>query len=118
MVSSRAFSLIWGNKRLAGSAIGGMAETQEMLDHSGKHGIVSDVDDQNVVQEPTLTIFQPIRGGMMGQLANRMFDAFYTTKPDGIGMGLSISRTIIEQHGGRLWAVPNDGFGATFQFTL
>jgi alcohol dehydrogenase (NADP+) len=39
-----AFSLIWGNKRLAGSAIGGMAETQEMLDHCGKHGIVSDVE--------------------------------------------------------------------------
>ena len=48
----------------------------------------------------------------------RMFEAFYTTKEEGIGMGLSISRSIIEAHGGRLWAVANDGPGSTFCFTL
>ena len=47
-----------------------------------------------------------------------IFDAFHSTKPDGLGLGLSISRTIVEGHGGRLWAVSNDGPGATFQFTL
>jgi signal transduction histidine kinase/PAS domain-containing protein len=48
----------------------------------------------------------------------RIFEAFYTTKPHGMGIGLSISRTIIESHGGRLWGERNDGPGATFGFTL
>lgn len=48
----------------------------------------------------------------------RVFEAFYTTKPQGMGMGLSINQTIIRNHGGRLWAVNNADTGATFQFTL
>ncbi|HSE19423.1 MAG TPA: ATP-binding protein [Pyrinomonadaceae bacterium] len=48
----------------------------------------------------------------------RVFDAFYTTKPEGMGMGLAISRTIIESHGGRLWATANSPQGAVFQFRL
>ena len=50
--------------------------------------------------------------------SERIFEAFFTTKPQGTGMGLSISRRIIESHGGRLWASPNTGRGTTFQFTL
>jgi signal transduction histidine kinase/FixJ family two-component response regulator len=56
--------------------------------------------------------------GLSVDEAERVFEAFFTTKPQGTGMGLSISRRIIASHGGRLWASPNTGRGATFHFTL
>jgi signal transduction histidine kinase len=56
--------------------------------------------------------------GIDSQMTEDIFHAFYTTKPDGIGMGLAISRSIIEAHGGRLWALGNVPQGAKFQFTL
>jgi PAS domain S-box-containing protein len=56
--------------------------------------------------------------GMAPQQAERIFDAFFTTKPEGTGMGLTISRSIIESHFGRLWVTANPGHGATFHFTL
>jgi signal transduction histidine kinase len=49
---------------------------------------------------------------------DQLFNAFYTTKSHGMGMGLSVSRSIIESHSGRLWAVPNDGPGVTFSFSI
>jgi len=56
--------------------------------------------------------------GLPPHQADLIFNAFFTTKPTGTGMGLPISRSIIESHGGRLWAAANSGRGATFQFTL
>jgi signal transduction histidine kinase len=49
---------------------------------------------------------------------DRLFDSFYTTKNDGMGIGLSVSRSIIASHHGRLWATPNEGPGATFSFSI
>jgi len=56
--------------------------------------------------------------GLPPQQAERIFNAFFTTKIHGTGMGLRISQSIIESHGGRLWAADNSPRGATFQFTL
>jgi PAS domain S-box-containing protein len=56
--------------------------------------------------------------GFDAQHASRLFDAFYTTKREGMGIGLSVSRSIVESHGGRLWAVANERVGATFSFTV
>jgi signal transduction histidine kinase len=56
--------------------------------------------------------------GFEPQNLDRLFEAFYTTKSDGMGIGLSVSRSIIESHHGRLWAAGNDGPGATFSFSI
>jgi len=56
--------------------------------------------------------------GLAPAALERVFEAFYTTKPTGLGVGLSICRSIIEAHGGRLWASPDVARGAIFQFTL
>jgi len=56
--------------------------------------------------------------GFGPQVGERLFEAFYTTKSDGMGIGLSVSRAIIERHRGRLWAAPNDGPGAAVAFSI
>jgi len=61
---------------------------------------------------------QDAGSGFEPHSAEKMFDAFYTTKQHGMGIGLSVSRSIIESHRGRLWAVPNEGPGVTFSFSI
>jgi signal transduction histidine kinase len=56
--------------------------------------------------------------GFQPQATDKLFEAFYTTKRDGMGIGLHVSRSIIEAHYGRLWATANDGPGATFSFAI
>jgi signal transduction histidine kinase len=56
--------------------------------------------------------------GFKPEEQDRLFEAFFTTKPQGTGMGLAISRSIVEAHGGRLWARANQGPGATFFFAV
>ncbi|TBZ14707.1 PAS domain-containing sensor histidine kinase [Rhizobium leguminosarum] len=72
-----------------------------------------------LVSEDMLTLSILDAGvGIAADAADKMFEPFFTTKRNGMGIGLSISRSIIENHGGRMWAVPNDGPGATFAFSL
>ena len=61
---------------------------------------------------------QDAGGGIDPENVDRLFDAFFTTKPNGMGMGLSVCRSIIQSHGGRIWASRNVGAGAAFHFTL
>jgi predicted ATPase/signal transduction histidine kinase len=83
------------------------AERRELL-------VVSAKDDANGVR----VAVRDSGPGLEKEDLDRLFDAFYTTKPLGMGMGLAISRTIIGSHGGRLWATPNVPQGAIFQFRL
>jgi predicted ATPase/signal transduction histidine kinase len=73
-------------------------------EHNGRPAVLVSVQDSGVGLKP-------------GEV-DRLFEAFYTTKAHGIGMGLSISRSIVEAHGGRLWVAPARGPGATFEFIL
>jgi PAS domain S-box-containing protein len=88
-------------------AMANVAERRELMirvrQHDPAHVLVA-VQDSGV--------------GISPDQLDRVFNAFFTTKADGMGMGLSICRSIVEGHGGRLWASCNDGAGATFQFTV
>jgi two-component system, LuxR family, sensor kinase FixL len=86
---------------------GAGAGTRELLVASGR-------DDANGV----LVAVHDSGPGLNSDHHDRLFEAFYTTKSDGVGMGLAISRAIVEAHGGRLWAMPNVAKGAIFQFRL
>ena len=82
----------------------GSRELGVSTERDGSSGVVIAIRDSGV--------------GLNPENLEHLFDPFYTTKPDGMGMGLAISRSIIEAHGGLLWATPNTPCGAVFQFTL
>lgn len=89
-------------------AMSGSGESERKLlirtDQEGSDGVFVAVQDSGP--------------GLAPESLDRLFDAFYTTKPSGMGMGLSICRSIIEAHGGRVWATPSLPQGAVFHFTL
>ncbi len=101
-------NLIMNSRDATVSARGGSREllltSRKSSGPGGRPGVLVTVRDSGIGIEP--------------QDMDRMFDGFFTTKPKGIGLGLSISRTIIEAHRGRIWAAPNDGPGLTVQFSL
>jgi PAS domain S-box-containing protein len=76
------------------------------------------IKSQRAEKDQVLVSLDDTGVGLPPQQADQVFEAFFTTKPHGTGMGLSISRTIVESHGGRLWAVKNSPRGASFCFTL
>ena len=94
--------------------INGIEAMTHVSDEQRSMSVRSHLQDGDQV----LVSVQDSGAGIDPENANRLFNAFYSTKHDGMGMGLSISRSIIEGHGGRIWAANNDGPGATIQFTL
>jgi signal transduction histidine kinase len=88
-----------------------MPEQRRLLTIRGRE------DVQHNARAATISV-EDSGSGLSSVQVGRLFEAFYTTKPHGMGIGLAISRSIIEQHGGRLWAEVNPGPGATFSFTV
>jgi len=83
------------------------------------YGTATDIDDRKRADEARQVVSVSDSGvGLPPQQTDQIFEAFFTTKDHGIGMGLSISRTIVESHGGRLWAADHTLSGANFCFTL
>ena len=116
---SNDLSLVWGDRvqlqqvilnliMNAIEAMSGISQTQRRLLVStvkdGSNGVLVSVRDSGT--------------GFHESALDRLFEAFYTTKENGMGIGLAVSRTIIQAHGGRLWAMPNAPQGAIFHFTL
>lgn len=94
--------------------INGMEAIAASKDGARELFVSSDVDEAN----NAIVAVKDSGAGLDSANLERVFDAFYTTKPEGMGMGLAISRTIIESHGGRLWATTNSPGGAVFQFSM
>ncbi len=76
------------------------------------------ISTQRGESDEVLVMVQDSGVGLDPEGRDKIFDAFYTSKSLGLGLGLAISRSIAEYHGGRLWPTPTDGPCATFQFTI
>lgn len=90
----------------------------ESMDGTAESARLVRIECQVLRERSVLVSVRDSGCGLDQQTAERMFDPFFTTKPGSMGLGLAICRSIIERHGGRLWATPNQKPGTTFQFTL
>ena len=97
--------------------VNGMDAMATVSDRERRLEIRGRADRHDGAAAVTISVHDHGIGLARGQV-EKVFDPFYTTKPEGMGLGLAISRSIIEAHGGRLWAEANDGPGATFSFSL
>ena len=97
--------------------VNGMDAMSTVTDRERRLDILGQPDTQD--GHPAIRITVRDRGlGLNAGEADKLFEAFYTTKPHGMGLGLAICRSIVEAHGGRLWAAPNAPTGVTFEFSL
>jgi len=93
-----------------------MNSIDAMKDMDGKRELI--IKSQRAENEELIVSVSDTGVGLPPQQGDKIFNVFFTTKTHGTGMGLRISRSIVESHGGRLWAADNSPRGATFQFTL
>jgi len=93
-----------------------MNSIDAMKDVDGAREIV--IKSQRAENEQVLVTVSDTGIGLPAEQADQIFKAFFTTKPHGTGMGLSISRSIVESHGGRLWTADNPPRGASFHIAL
>jgi signal transduction histidine kinase len=91
------------------------AEAMSAVDEGARELLIG---TEHTRSNGVLVVVRDSGPGINPEHIERVFEAFYTTKSSGVGMGLSICRSIIEAHGGRLWADANEPRGATFRFTL
>jgi C4-dicarboxylate-specific signal transduction histidine kinase len=99
---------------LVNMVMNGLDAVKAAADGSGEVRISSRLENPKMI----LITVEDSGVGLNAELVEKVFSPFFTTKRNGLGMGLSISRSIVESHGGRLWAAPGPSRGATFQFTL
>jgi C4-dicarboxylate-specific signal transduction histidine kinase len=92
--------------------------TEAMSSIAGRARVLTVRSERREAPETVAIAVQDSGVGLDPRRAERLFDAFFTTKPEGMGMGLSICRTIISAHDGHLSSANNAGYGATFEFTL
>jgi PAS domain S-box-containing protein len=112
------FSVLGDQVQLQQVALNLVMNAIEAMSKVGDRARELVITTRNIDPDQVLVTVEDSGTGIDPQMIDKIFDSFYTTKPSGMGMGLSISRSILQAHGGRLWATAKDGAGTIFHFTL